>query len=380
MRSFPILALSIIAVVAIGIYALPHLNKNEFPDVTVRQGVVAVIYPGATAEEVEEQVTGKVENFLFTFNEVDKTKTYSYSKDGMLYVFVTMVHSDGDAKVTWSRIREGLSLFRITDLPQGVAATAVVDDFGNASSLLIAIESAERAPRELEEVSKTLSARLRNIPELGRINVVGDQKEEIAVHMDPVKLTQYAISPSIVSAELAAQGFRTISGKLENDEGHALVHVSIPYGDLYNLNELVVFSDPVTGQVLRLRDVARLEPHYPDQVPHIVYSDSVTDNTRCIILSLEMRSGNNVVEFGKKVEKVMAEYEQTLTPDIHIHRITDQPQVVDRSVRSFLRDLIEAILVVIVVMLLLFPLRTALVSSTSVPIWPTMPLVPPFMA
>ena len=206
MRSFPILALSIIAVVAIGIYALPHLNKNEFPDVTVRQGVVAVIYPGATAEEVEEQVTGKVENFLFTFNEVDKTKTYSYSKDGMLYVFVTMVHSDGDAKVTWSRIREGLSLFRITDLPQGVAATAVVDDFGNASSLLIAIESAERAPRELEEVSKTLSARLRNIPELGRINVVGDQKEEIAVHMDPVKLTQYAISPSIVSENWRRKG------------------------------------------------------------------------------------------------------------------------------------------------------------------------------
>lgn len=368
MRSFPILALTIIAVVAMGIYALPNLNKNEFPDVTIRQGVVAVIYPGATAEEVEEQVTSKVESYLFTFNEVDKTKTYSYSQDGMLYVFVTMVHNVENAKVTWSRIREGLSLFRITDLPQGVVATAVVDDFGNASSLLLAIESSERSPRELEEISKNLSARLRNIPELGRISVVGDQKEEIAVHMDPVKLTQYAISPSIVSAELAAQGFRTISGKVENDEGHAHVHVSIPYGDLYHLNELVVFSDPITGQVLRLRDVARLEPHYPEQVPHILYSDSTTDNTRCIMLSLEMRSGNNVVKFGKNVKKVIAEFEQTITPDIHIHRITDQPKVVDHSVRSFLRDLIEAILVVIIVMLMLFPLRTALVSSTSVPI------------
>ncbi len=368
MRSFPILALTIIAVVAMGIYALPNLNKNEFPDVTIRQGVVAVIYPGATAEEVEEQVTSKVESYLFTFNEVDKTKTYSYSQDGMLYVFITMVHNVENAKVTWSRIREGLSLFRITDLPQGVVATAVVDDFGNASSLLLAIESSERSPRELEEISKNLSARLRNIPELGRISVVGDQKEEIAVHMDPVKLTQYAISPSIVSAELAAQGFRTISGKVENDEGHAHVHVSIPYGDLYHLNELVVFSDPITGQVLRLRDVARLEPHYPEQVPHILYSDSTTDNTRCIMLSLEMRSGNNVVKFGKNVEKVIAEFEQTITPDIHIHRITDQPKVVDHSVRSFLRDLIEAILVVIIVMLMLFPLRTALVSSTSVPI------------
>ena len=368
MRSFPILALSIIAVVALGIFALPHLNKNEFPNVTIRQGIVAVIYPGATAEEVEEQVTSKVEDYIFTFNEVDKNKTYSYSKDGVLYVFVTMVHGDDDTKVTWSRMREGLALFRLTDLPQGVAATAVVDDFGNSSSLLLAIESGERSPRELEEMSKKLSARLRHIPELGRINIVGNQREEIAVHMDPVKLTQYAISPSVVSAELAAQGFRTISDKVENDEGHAHVHVSIPYGDMYNLSELVVFSDPATGQVLRLRDVARLEPHYPEKVPHIVYCDSATDNTRCVMLSLEMRSGNNVVEFGKKVEKVIAEFEQTVTPDVHIHRITDQPQVVDSSVRSFLRDLVEAILVVIVVMLLLFPLRTALVSSTSVPV------------
>ncbi len=108
MRSFPILALTLIAVVGIGIYALPNLNKNEFPDISIRQGVVAVVYPGATAEEVEEQVTGKVEQYLYTFNEIDKKKTFSYSQDGMLYVFVSMVPIGGDPKVTWSRIREGL--------------------------------------------------------------------------------------------------------------------------------------------------------------------------------------------------------------------------------------------------------------------------------
>ena len=86
MRSFPILALTLIAVVLIGFYALPHLNKNEFPNVKIKQGVVAVVYPGATAEEIEEQVAGKVEEYLFTFTDVDKTKTYSYSQNGMLYV------------------------------------------------------------------------------------------------------------------------------------------------------------------------------------------------------------------------------------------------------------------------------------------------------
>ena len=368
MRSFPMLAFSILVIIAIGIYALPNLNKNEFPNVAISQGVVAVVYPGATAEEIEEQVAGKVEDYLFTFTDIDKTKTYSYSQNGMLYVFVTLVHSDSDPKVTWSRIREGLTLFRLTELPQGVVATAVIDDFGNASSLLLAIESKERSPRELEEMAKSLSARLRSIPEMGKISIVGTQREEIAVHMDPMKLTQYAISPSVVNSELAAHGFRTISGRMSNEEGNAMVHVSIPYGSMYDLNELVIFADPATGQTLRLRDVARLESRYEEDKPHIKYSDKNVKDTRCLMLSIEMRPGNNVVEFGEKVEEIITEYSKSLTPDIHIHRITDQPQVVDRSVRSFMKDLLEAILVVIIVMLMLFPLRTALVSSTSVPI------------
>lgn len=368
MRSFPILAFTVLISILAGIYALPHLNKNEFPDVKVMQGVVAVVYPGATAEEIEEQVAGKVEEYLFTFTDVDKNSTYSYSQNGMLYVFVTLVHSDVDPKITWSRIREGLAFYRLTNLPQGVVTTAVINDFGNASSLLLAIESSERSPRELEAVAKQLSARLRAIPEMGRISVVGTQKEEIAVHMDPMKLTQYAISPSVVSAELAAHGFRTISGKVSNSEGSALVHVAIPFDNVYDLSEMVIFSDPETGQVLRLRDVATVDPRYEESKPHIKYSDTSARGNRCVMLSIEMRPGNNVVDFGAKVENIIKEYEATITPDIHVHRITDQPRVVDKSVRSFLKDLLEAILIVIFVMLMLFPLRTALISSTSVPI------------
>lgn len=368
MRSFPILLFTLVVTVLMGTYALPHLKKNEFPSMAMKQGVVAVVYPGATAEEIEEQIAGRVEEYIFTFTDVDKTRTYSYSQNGMLYVFVTLVPTTENTKVTWSRIREGLSLFRVTDLPQGVVATAVMDDFGNSSSLLLAIESAERSPRELEAVAKRLSTRLRSIAEMGKISVVGTQKEEIAVYMDPMKLTQYAVSPSMVSAELAAHGMRTLSGRVNNEDGNAIVHVTIPFGNVYDLNELIVFSDPATGQTVRLRDVATIEPQYERSKPHIKYSDSLSRGNRCVMLSVEMRPGNNVVDFGKDVEKIIKDFETTVTPDIHIHRITDQPKVVDSSVRSFLRDLLEAVFVVILVMLLLFPLRTALVSSTSVPI------------
>ncbi|MBO4370238.1 MAG: efflux RND transporter permease subunit [Paludibacteraceae bacterium] len=351
-----------------GIIALLRMNKNEFPTAEIRVAVVAVVYPGATAEEIESQIASKVENYLFTFADIDKTRTYSYSRDGMLYVFPTLVQGVDNAALTWSRIRQGLRLFQTTDLPQGVIATAVIDDFGNSSSLLLAIESNGHPSRELREYTDRLCNRLRTIGSMGNIKVLGEQREEIAILMDPVRLTQYAISQSMVSTELAAHGVRTVSGRASNEEGSAIIHVSIPFDDMYSLSELIIFSDPVSGQSVRLKDVATLQRRYKEDSPYVTYTNDSVASAGCVILSMEMRPGNNVVQFGREVEREIAAFTASIPPDIHIHRITDQPKVVDRSVRSFLMDLLEAMLVVVVVMLLLFPLRTALVSSTSVPV------------
>ena len=368
MRNSNLVFFFMVIIVIFGFVSLPKLKKNEFPDVTIRQGVVAVIYPGATAEEIEKKVATPVEQYLFTFSDVNKRKTYSLSKDGMLLVFVSLVNDAKEPKMTWSRIRQGLLLFRTTDLPQGVLATAVLDDFGNASSLLLAIESDQRSSRELREFADKLSDKLRTIPTMGNIKIVGEQKEEIAIYMDPTRMTQYAVSPSMINAELIAHSFRTITGKADNADGNAVIHVSIPLTDMYELSEMIVFADPVTGQTIRLRDIARLERRYQESSKYIQYSDSITDNNRCLLFSMEMRPGYNVVAFGEDVNKEIASFLATAPPDIKVHRITDQPVVVNKSVVSFLKDLVEAVIIVILVMLILFPLRTALVSSTSVPV------------
>jgi len=358
----------LIILIAFGFWSLPHLKKNEFPDVTIRQGVVAVVYPGATAQEIEERVAGITEQYLFTFGDVNKKKTYSLSQDGMLYVFVSLNNDAKDAKMTWSRIRQGLVLFRMTSLPQGVLTTVVIDDFGNASSLLLAIESDQRPSRELREYTDKLASKLRNISTMGNIKVIGEEKEEIAIYMDPALMTQYPVSPSTVSAELTAHSLRTITGKADNADGNAIVHVNVPYDNVYDLMEMIIFADPVTGQVVKLRDVARVERRYQEASQYIQYSDSIVDNNRCIMLSMEMRPGYNIVDFGKEVDEVIDSFLEKAPKDIRVHRITDQPVVVNKSVWSFMKDLIAAIIIVIVVMLTLFPLRTALVSSTSVPV------------
>ena len=342
-----------------GIWSLPQLNKDEFPQFTIRQGIVAAVYPGATAQEVEEQVTMPLEDYINSFVEVDKALTFSITEDGIAYVYVMIRNSVEDNAGAWTKIRAGLPLLEKTSLPAGVVQTLVIDDFGNTSSLLIAIESDQRSPRELELYAKQVCSHLRTIPEMGKLRIMGQQSEEIAVTIDPERLSMYGINPSVLQAQLALQGLRTVGG--END-GTAL-QVVIPYRTEYELQEQIVWADPLTGAIIRMKDIATIERRYQRPEQYVEY-----DGAACLILNMEMVPGNNIVAFGEEVDKKLDEATSLLPPDIRFHRITDQPKVVHDSVLSFLRDILISIIVVIAVMLFLFPLRTALVASTGVPV------------
>ena len=367
MRNHGLVYIIVAIFVAFGIFALSRMNKNEFPEVTIRLGVVAGIYPGATAQEVEEQVAKPIEQYLFSFKEIDKKKTYSLSQDGIVYVFAALSPKVMNADEAWAKIRGGISLLKQTQLPTGLLAIVVVDDFGSTSTMLLALESNERSPRELEAMTEQLADRLREIPEMGSIKVLGKQFEEIAVTLDVERISKYSLNQNMIMARLAAQGFRTMTGEVTNDMGAALIHVDVPYRTEYELSEQIVFSDPVTGQNVRLKDVATIERRYEKATKYIERFDEDT-KASCVMLNIEMQPDNNVVAFGTKVDKVLKHMETVFPPDVHLYKITDQPHVVDASVRSFLKDLVVSVIIVILVMLVLFPLRTALVSSTGLPV------------
>jgi multidrug efflux pump len=362
MRHHNIVFFVVAVLVAFGIFGLTQMNKDEFPQFTIRQGVVAAIYPGASAQEVEEQVTKPLERFLFTYQEIDKERTYSVSENGIVYVFAELRTDVKDKDGTWSKIRHGLQLFKKTSLPAGVLEIVVIDDFGNTASMLLGVESDARTPRELEDFAEELCDKLRTIPSMGNIKIIGQQKEEIAVLIDPEKLSAYGIDQKILLVELATQGFRTVSGSIKNKEGESFVHLAIPYQSEYEIGEQIVYTD-ITGHVVRLHDIASIKRRYVEPDSYIQFNGKNT-----VIVSMEMNPGNNIVAFGEEVEKVLDEMQQILPPDVKMHRITNQPKMVDKSVMSFLRDLVLSILVVIAVMMLLFPLRTALITSTGVPV------------
>ena len=368
MRNHSLVFAIVGALVAFGIFALPKMNKDEFPQFTMRIGVVAAVYPGATAEEVREQVTKPIEQYLFTFNEVNKNRTYSRSRDGICYIYTILNPTVTNGPEVWQKIRGGMSLYKQTSLPSGLMAVAVIDDFGNTSSMLLSVASNERSPRELERFTDQLLNRLRVIPEMGAIRVIGKQKEEIAVTLDVQRITKYSINQNMILAELAAQGFRTATGEIANDMGAALVHIDVPYSSEYDIGEQIVFPDPATGQNIRLRDIAVIERRYRNAGKYVEIYDGGDTPTEGLVVSLEMTPGHNIVAFGNKVDKVLDEYRATLPPDVEICKITDQPTVVNKSVLSFLKDLLESVLIVVLVMLMLFPMRTALVSSTGLPV------------
>lgn len=342
-----------------GIWSLPQMNKDEFPQFTIRQGLVVALYPGATAEEVEQQVTIPLEDYINSFEAVDKALTYSISEDGISYLYV-MLRMDYIDKLTWLKIRDGLPLLQKTKMPAGVLQTVLVDDFGNTSSLLIAVESDQRSPRELEQYVTQVCSHLRTIPEMGKLRIMGQQTEEIAITIDIESLSKYGISPTTLQAQMAMQGLRTIGGE---NETQGKLQVVIPYQSEYELQEQIVWSDPVTGAVVRLKDIASVERRYQTSKQYVEHDDKP-----CLIINMEMVPGNNIVAFGREVDKQLEEAAALLPPDIRFHRITDQPKVVNDSVLSFLRDILISILVVIAVMLLLFPLRTALVAATGLPV------------
>lgn len=361
MRNQGIVYLIVVILIAFGVYSLIKMNKNEFPDFTIRQGVVAAVYPGASSEEIEEQLTKPLENFLFTFRDVDKQKTYSYTQNNIVYVFVELDKNVHNKNEVWSKIRHGLKDFKST-LPPGVLAIVVNDDFGDTSSLLISMDSDDKSIVELENYMNLLADKLRMIPSMGNVKIYGAQDEEINIYIDPDKLDLYGINSQTLMINLFSQGFLTTSGSIDNGEIISPVQVVGSMSSEYEIGEQIVFSD-MSDNVIRLKDIATIKRQFAEP------SSYITQNAKdALILSMEMRPGNNIVKFGKEVDVVIDEMQKILPDSVNITKVSDLPKVVDKSIYSFLRDLVLSILIVIAVMLILFPLRSALVAAIGIPV------------
>lgn len=346
---------------AVGIFGLSEMKKNEFPDFTIRQGIVAVVCPGYTAAEIEEQVTKPLEDYIFSYKEVRKDKTHSTSKDGMVIIQVQLNDDLNNKDEFWSKFKHGINDFK-AQLPQSVLGIQVMDDFGDTSALLVTMESEDKTYRELKEYMDALKDRLRRIGSVGRMTVTGMQQEQISIYIDNERLSHYGLSDRTLATTLLTKGFTTTAGRVKDSRYVSPIYVSRSMNTLRDVQEMIVFSMP-DGQNVRLKDVARVVREYP------VTESYITNNgKKCLLLSVEMKKGKNIVQMGEEVKAELDNFAGTLPEDVTVFKITDQSQVVADSVSTFLHELIIAICAVILVVMLLLPIRVALVAASTIPI------------
>jgi len=356
-----IMLLVLTAAILYGVYSLINMPKNEFPSYTIRQGVVVGVYPGASSNEVEDQLTKPLEKFLWSFKEIKKQKTYSQTKDGMCYVFVELNDNVKNKDDFWSKFKIRLQQFK-SNLPSGVMALIVNDDFGDTSAMLITLESRDKTYRELHDYMTTLEDHLRTLPNIANLRVYGEQQEQIGVYIDRDRLSDYGLNAATLLASLSGQGLTILSGSVDDQQTVRPIHLRSALSTENDVAQQIVYSDP-KGNVIRLRDIATIKREYPS-------SDSYVKNNgkKCIVLSVEMNEGNNIVKFGKNVKAIISDFEKTLPKDVSIYTITDQSKVVNSSIIEFLEELLIAICSVILVIMILLPVRVASVAASTIPI------------
>jgi multidrug efflux pump subunit AcrB/outer membrane protein TolC len=361
MRNNNIVVIIAVAIIIVGIVALIKMPRNEFPTFTIRQGVIVGVYPGANSAEVEKQLTTVVENYIFGYQEVKKAKTYSYSREGIMYIFVELNDDVKNADQFWSKLKHGLAELKMT-LPSGVLALIANTDFGDTSALLITLSSDSRSYKELEEQLKKLETEIRRIPATSKVKHFGLQKEKIFVNVKPELLNEYNIKSLSLLGSYQANGMVSYAGKLDDGSTVMPVHFPPNFESEKDLAEQIVYSDP-NGNVVRLKNIATIERKY-DKPDNFIRQNG----KKTILLSLEMQPGNNIVEYGDDVNKALDKFKKHCPEGIEVAKISELPKYVSDSVNDFLKEFLIAIVAVILVTMILLPLRVASVAGITVPI------------
>ena len=348
--------------VAAGLYSLFTMPRREDPKITIHVGIVAAVYPGATAREVEDQVTRKIEERLFRFAEVRRDKTYSTTRNGMVVINVELDKSIKDTGEFWSKLRLDMAQLKATALPSGVLGPVVDSDFGDTVAVLIAVHGGNYGPGDLKDYAQTVETALRALPAVSKIKRIGDQKEEIDIATSSERLAQYGVNPMNVMGALQGRNTVQFAGRVPAGENKVPIESGGRFQTEDQIRQVMVDVSP-TGQPVYIGDVANVERVYKDPTEYVRFN-----NEQTILLSVEMHEGNNIVDFGNTLRTTLKNVEATLPPDLKLDMVADQPKVVSDRISDFFREFGIAIVAVILVTMLLLPLRVALVSAIAIPV------------
>lgn len=350
----------IIAIITGGLWSYFHLGRSEDPDFTIRQAVVTAAWPGASAQQITQQVTDPLEKKLQDTKGLDYIKSFTHDGKTVIYVNLKDSVPKEEMQTRWHEIRN-LVNDEWGSLPSGVMGPYINDRFDDVYGSIYAVTGDGFSYEEKRKYAENIRRRLTGVADVQKVELLGVQKQEIYVEMDQNKLASFGMRPSDVFAMLQQQGAMMPAGMIHTDSRNVAVRVEGLLDTVESLKELPIH---VGERSFHLGDVASVTQMYADPETSLMYFNGKP----AVGIAVSMAPGGNNLVLGKNLEKEIEKEKAELPAGLDIEQVADQPSVVNDSIHEFTKSLLEAIVIVMAASFLSLGFWSGIVLALCIPV------------
>ncbi|MGE5330954.1 MAG: efflux RND transporter permease subunit, partial [Nitrospirota bacterium] len=338
----PLTRYLMVVLMVMGFAAYFQLGQDEDPPFTFRAMVVRTYWPGATAEQVAEQVTDKIERTLQEVPLADKIRSYSKPGESQIILEIKDSSRSNEVANVWYSVRKKVGDMRYT-LPQGVQGPFFNDDFGDVFGVIYALEADGFSYAEVKQFADEVRQKLLRVPDVAKVELFGVQDEKLYIEVSQNRLSQLGLDMNQVLAQLGQQNAVESAGVVQTPHDQVQVRVAGQFRAIEDLSAMPIRG--ASGAQLRLGDIATIRRGYVEPTAVKVRHEG----REVIALGVSMAKGGDIIRLGKALRSATADIEKTLPAGVRLANVQDQPQAVARSVNEFVKVLIEAVAIVLAV-------------------------------
>src|SRR6478735_8289799 len=360
LRNRTLVLYAMIVLAALGFMSYRSLGQSEDPPFTFKAMVVRTVWPGATAEEVSQQVTDRIEKALMTTGKYEFIRSYSRSGESQGIFMARDSLPAGEIPELWYQVRKKIGDIQQT-LPEGTIGPFFNDEFGDTFGNIYALTGKGFDYAVMKDYAERVQLELQRLPDVGKVDLIGLQDEKIWIELSNTKLATLGIPLSAVQQALSEQNAVVPAGFFETGTDRVQIRVT---GALRSVDEIRNFPIRVGDRTFRVADVATIRRGFSDPAaPRMRFMGE-----DAIGIAVAMKDGGDIIQLGKTLETQFARLQTTLPAGMALRKVSDQPHAVRESVGEFVRVLAEAVAIVLLVSFFSLGFRTGLVVAVSIPL------------
>lgn len=343
-----------------GIFSFTHMGRMEDPDFTMRTMVVGVAWPGASPEQMSNQVTDKLEEKLRDLPGVDYTKSFTDGSKSVIYINLKEDLPSNKIRPAWEEARNMIN-DEWKSLPSGVQGPSINDRFDDVYGTIYALSGDEFSYEEKRQQAEDLKRQLLSVPNVKKITLIGVQEKSLDVTINKDKLASYQVSTQQLLTALKQQSAMVPAGMVNTDTNNVYLRINGVFDSVDAVKNMPV---RINNQTIRLGDIADITMTYKDpSSPQFYY-----EGKPAIGIAISMDAGANNIEFGEAIDKKLKELKPTIPVGLNLDQVSNQPHIVKESIGDFSQSLFEAIAIVLLVSFASLGIRTGIVVALTIPV------------